>query len=280
MVAEYKKSELKIVNDGELSLFFVGTGSAFSKINFQTNLLIIKGQDHVLVDCGTLCPYALETTYNTRLQTIRNLIVTHPHADHMGGVEELIFTSKYKNNNAKINIIIPNKFKKLLWNQSLRGGCQYSDGGKLSFDDYFTQLKPVKIKKMPFKMMEYNLGLINIKLFRTRHVTTKENSYCKSQYSLGLIIDDKVLYTADSQHNPEQINWICNHFNIETIFHDCDVSGFSRKVHAAYDELKTLPDEIKSKMYLCHYNSSAQKVNPVNDGFAGFAIPGSYYNFK
>ena len=27
--------------------------------------------------------------------------------------------------------------------------------------------------------------------------------------------------------------------NIEVIFHDCDIKGFSRGVHAAYDELVT-----------------------------------------
>ena len=64
-------SKIELTNNGELSLFFIGTGSAFSKINFQTNFLIIKGQEHILVDCGSLCPYALETEYNTRIGEIK-----------------------------------------------------------------------------------------------------------------------------------------------------------------------------------------------------------------
>ena len=46
--------KVEFTNDGRLSLFFVGTGSAFSKEFFQNNLIIVKGNDHILIDCGTL----------------------------------------------------------------------------------------------------------------------------------------------------------------------------------------------------------------------------------
>ena len=41
-------------NDG-LSIFFIGVGSAFSKMHYQTNVLVQKGGEHLLIDCGTLC---------------------------------------------------------------------------------------------------------------------------------------------------------------------------------------------------------------------------------
>ena len=58
---------VRFENDGELEFFFIGTGSAFSKRFFQTNILIIKGKDHLLVDCGTMCPYAFHT-YNSSIE--------------------------------------------------------------------------------------------------------------------------------------------------------------------------------------------------------------------
>ena len=88
-------SNIELTNSGNLSLFFLGTGNAFTKTAFQTNLLIIKGQDHLLVDCGTLCSYAFENMYNGRITDIKNLLLTHPHADHIGGVEELALEGKY-----------------------------------------------------------------------------------------------------------------------------------------------------------------------------------------
>ncbi|MCR4734573.1 MAG: MBL fold metallo-hydrolase [Treponema sp.] len=272
-------SRLELTNAGQLSLFFIGTGSAFSKINFQTNLMLIKGDEHILVDCGSLCPYALETTYNRRVADIKNLILTHPHSDHIGGVEELVLVGRYVADH-KINILVNDEFKQKLWDESLRGGIQYSEEGAMTFDSYFDQYKPVLINKYPFEIYEADFKGFNIKFFRTLHVTTIPGSYENAQFSQGLIIDNKVLFTADTQFNPDQLTWLMQHYKgIEFIFHDCDVSGYSEGVHASYRQLKTLPTEIKAKMYLCHYNSHAQRVSPIEDGFLGFTQPGIYYDF-
>ncbi len=272
-------SAVKLTNEGELALFFIGTGSAFSKINFQTNLIAIKGDQHLLIDCGTMCPFALETTYNTRLSEIRDVLFTHPHADHIGGAEELILKARYVNKE-KVNIIITEEFKKKLWNESLRGGCQYSETGKMTFEDYFRPYYPTRLIKKPFELFEYNHGSMNLKIFRTKHVVTRPNSFKDSQVSYGILFDEKVLFTGDTQYNPAQLEWFLETFpSIEVIIHDCDVMGYSEGVHASYKQLKQLPSEIRKKTMLVHYNSAAQKVSPAEDGFIGFVKPGIYYYF-
>lgn len=272
-------SNIELTNSGNLSLFFLGTGNAFTKTAFQTNLLIIKGQDHLLVDCGTLCSYAFENMYNGRITDIKNLLLTHPHADHIGGVEELALEGKYITKRL-VNLVITDDFKKCLWEESLKGGIQYSEEGVMTFDDYFNQIKPVRIQKKPFEMFETNVGSINIKLFRTRHVTTRKKSLKKSQISYGLIIDDRILFTADTQFNPSQLQFLLDKYKkIEVIFHDCDVMGYSRGVHAAYDELVTLPKEIKEKTFLSHYSEAVSTIDALVDGFAGLAKHWVYYDF-
>ncbi len=272
-------SNIELTNNGNLSLFFLGTGNAFTKTAFQTNLLIIKGQDHLLVDCGTLCSYAFENMYNGRITDIKNLLLTHPHADHIGGVEELALEGKYITKRL-VNLVITDEFKKSLWEESLKGGIQYSEEGVMTFDDYFNQIKPVRIQKKPFEMFETNVGSINIKLFRTRHVTTRKKSLKKSQISYGLIIDDRILFTADTQFNPSQLQFLLDKYKkIEVIFHDCDVMGYSRGVHAAYDELVTLPKEIKEKTFLSHYSEAVSTIDALVDGFAGLAKHWVYYDF-
>ena len=265
---------LELTNDGRLSVLFIGTGSAFSKRYFQTNVLVVKGEDHLLIDCGTLCPYALEKNYGLELKNIDNLLLTHPHADHIGGVEELALVDRYVKKQ-KCNLVITDEFKQLLWNESLKGGLKVNEEGSLTLDDYFVQIKPEQILTEPFEMYEANVGSINVKLFRTKHVTCSDPEVF--QISYGLMIDDRVLYPCDTQFNPQQIDYLVHNFPVKVIFHDCDISGYSEGVHASYAQLKTLPDEIRAMTYLCHYNGRAEEINPQNDGFKKFARPGVWY---
>ena len=278
MTVQQFNSKIELKNSGQLSLFFIGTGSAFTKKAYQTNLIIIKGEDHILIDCGTLCPYALENDYHTKLGEIRNILITHPHADHIGGIEEMALVGRYVENK-KVNIVIPKPLKRKLWNESLRGGLQFSEEGKLRFEDYFNVIYASRILKKPFDMFEKQFGSINIKIFRTRHVTSSQNSLHNSQLSYGILLDNKVLFTADSQFNPNQLNYLLDNYRIEAIFHDCDLLGFSVGVHASYEQLCTLPAEVKGKMYLCHYNDVEQKPDTTKDGFLGYTQAGVYYNF-
>ena len=267
-------SALELTNNGRLSVFFIGTGSAFSKRYFQTNVLVVKGEDHLLVDCGTLCPYALEKNYGLDLKQINNILLTHPHADHIGGVEELALVDRYVKKQ-KGNLVITDEFKKLLWDESLKGGLKVNEEGSLSLDDYFTQIKPELLQTEPFEMYEANIGSINVKLFRTNHVTCDVTG--DYQISYGVLIDDKVLYPCDTQFNPQQIDYLINKYPVKVIFHDCDISGYSEGVHASYAQLKTLPENIKAMTYLCHYNGRAEEMNPEEDGFRKFARPGVWY---
>jgi ribonuclease BN (tRNA processing enzyme) len=80
--------KLKLTNDGRLEVFFVGVGSAFTKRQYQTNLLLVKGNDHLLIDCGTKCTQALYEL-GLPITDVRNFLITHSHADHIGGLEEV-----------------------------------------------------------------------------------------------------------------------------------------------------------------------------------------------
>lgn len=279
MITKPFEKSIELKNNGELSIFFVGCGNAFSKKNLQTNIVIVKGNDHLVVDCGTLFSYAWETIYNSKITDIENILLTHPHADHIGGVEELILTGRYVKKQ-KLNIVITNTFKKLLWKESLCGGVQYSEAGKMSFEDYFNQIKPEHLCKKPYDVYEANVGSINIKLFRSYHVTCKNHSLKNTQYSTGLIIDNRILFTGDTQFKPNQLDWILKNYNIECIFQDCDVAGYSEGVHASYKQLCTLPEDVRNKMLLCHYSVNPDEYDVKAQGFIGFVNSGTYYLFK
>ena len=279
MRIEKTKEKLSLTNNGELSLFFLGTGSAFTKTNFQTNLLVIKGKDHILIDCGSLCSRALKK-YGQTIKNIENFHITHSHADHTGGLEEAAFMNMYGANKT-LSMYITKEYKDILWENTLKGGLsysEYSNGPNLTFDDYF-KLKPLKeIPDSPRPLYEAKCGSINLKFFRTIHVPNKKGSWDKTFNSTGVVIDDKIIFTADTIFDKEMLDWLCERFPAtEAIFHDCQM--FDGGVHASYNQLLTLPAELRKKMFLCHYSDIRKGFTPRRDGFAGFAIPGVYYVF-
>ncbi len=274
------QGNLELKNSGGLSLFFIGTGSAFSKVNFQNNVLFIKGKNHILIDCGTLCPLAI-SQYGVSIAQIDNIFLTHSHADHIGGMEEFAFTAYYSKKKRPL-VVIDDKYKKLLWNESLRGGLGYSKtfaGKTATFDDYFVQLKPQKVKCGRHVYERAVIGGkdgIDLKIYSTDHSNAKDASG-KSFRSKGVVVDDRILFTGDTRFDKKGLDRILGDFDIEWIFHDA--CWFKNEVHANYADLKTLPADLKKKMYLCHCDEKLLGMDIKKDGFAGFAKRGFYYNF-
>jgi hypothetical protein len=176
--------ELKLTNDGQLSLFFVGVGSAFSKRHFQTNLLIVKGQDHVLVDCGTKTPQALYEL-GLPLPEIRNYFLTHSHADHIGGLEEVMLVNRY-GTGSKPHVWITEGYQNSLWDMSLKGGGAFneeSDGKNLSFGDFWAIHRPQWLAGYPRETYGFEVGSIRLKAFRTMHVPGNAESWERAFWS-------------------------------------------------------------------------------------------------
>jgi ribonuclease BN (tRNA processing enzyme) len=274
------RTPLKLSNDGELSLFWLGVGSAFSKLHYQTNLLIIKGDDHVLVDCGTKAPQAL---YELGLQPtdVRTFLITHSHADHIGGLEEIMLLNRYVRRE-KPGIIINPTYQHLLWDLSLRGGAAYNEeraGTDLTFGDLWSIVRPAWLPAYPRETHEATVGSINIKMFRTMHIPDMTGSWQSSFWSCGIIVDNRVMFTSDTRFDTDLINSFTENFDLEYIFHDCQF--FTGGVHAGIDELATLPSSVKERMILTHYGDNwqenEQKVN--EGGFFGLARQWHHYIF-
>ena len=87
-------SNHRLTNEGDSSLFFISAGSAFAKTLNQTNVRIIKGDDHLLIDCGSKCSQALQE-YQIPIADVENYLITHSHADHIGGLEEVQLYGRY-----------------------------------------------------------------------------------------------------------------------------------------------------------------------------------------
>lgn len=277
---EESPGSFKLSNGGELTIFFVGCGSAFSRTMNQTNLLVVKGDQHLLVDCGTKSPQALHDL-GVEPSEIENFLITHTHADHIGGLEEMMMVNRYLTGK-KPNIIINEMFETLLWNQSLRGGSAYSevhDGQPLGFTDFWKVIRPTQLADIGRETWETRLGELDIKMPRTKHFPDNAESWVDSFWSCGVLFDERVLFTSDTRFDADLLIEFDRRFKLEMIFHDCQF--FTGGVHASLDELSTLPAELKSKIVLMHYADNWQQYEEQakEAGFHSFAKQNHSYIF-
>jgi ribonuclease BN (tRNA processing enzyme) len=275
-----RRKVLPLTNSGALSLYPVGCGSAFSRTLSQNNYLIVKGDDHCMVDCGTRTPETLARV-GVPVTRIDNWIITHSHADHVGGLEEVMLMSRYVERR-KPNMIITSEYEHVLWNSSLKGGCESNesrDGVGLQFGDFWTVVRPTWLQGYPRETHHIRIGSIDIKAVRTLHYPEQASDWSQSAFSVGLIIDDRILFSGDTQFDAELLIGYDDLFHFECIFHD--VQFYTGGIHASLDELETLPDSLKSRMILMHYPDAFEehRQQVKRAGFRGFVRQGAFYTF-
>ena len=277
---EKRIKSLALTNEGSLDLTFIGTGSAFSKKFFQNNIIVVKKDTHLLVDCGTRATEAL-ALLGLSVSQIDNYLITHTHADHIGGLEEVMLVNRYQMHR-KTKLIVPERLRKILWPMSLRGGASFNeekDGVNLEFEDFWDPIVPTKVKGGDRELCEVEVGDIGLRLFRTIHIPDSTPDWRSSFPSYGLILDGRVLFTADTRYDPEMVVDLDAEYGFEAIFHDCQL--FTGGVHASLDEIAGLPAAIRAKTHLMHYGDTIDEFEPriAKLGFAGIARQWKTYSF-
>ncbi|MCS7459366.1 MBL fold metallo-hydrolase [Paenibacillus doosanensis] len=225
-----------------LQIQMIGTGSAFSKKYYNNNALITVDGSMLLVDCGATAPQALHKL-NIPLDRIDAILITHIHADHVGGMEEFAFRLKYAYKK-KTRLYVPSAIADSLWNHSLRGGLENLAEGMSGLDDYFDV---VLLDEGEASAVFPNL---QVELIRTEHIPAKP--------SYSLFINDMLFYSADCKFDAELLTRLYEHRGCRYIMHDCQLSS-PGLVHASLDELLTLPPELQRTVHLMHYDDTMEQ---------------------
>lgn len=272
---------LPLANGGDLDLTFIGAGGAFSKKYFQNNLLVVKGDSHLLVDCGNRAPEAM-SLLGLGVGQVSNYLITHTHADHIGGLEEVMLVNRY-GLHRKTVMVVTDKLRTSLWSMSLRGGASFNEereGKYLEFEDFWDTITPKRVRGADRELCEASVGSIGVRLFRTNHIPDSAPDWSLAFPSYGVILDKRVLFTSDTRYDPGMVKALEAEYGFEAIFHDCQL--FTGGVHASLEELARLPKRIRAKIRLMHYGDKVEDFLPrISDlGFAGIAEQWKTYSFR
>lgn len=249
---------------------FLGSGSAFINdgSNFQSNMLLTADSNkNLLIDCGTDIRFALQRQGLSHLD-IDSVYISHLHADHVGGLEWLAFTTHFSNYQGKPELYLCNELLNDLWEHSLKAGLNTIDAQAVDLNFYF-DVHAVK-ENTSFKWEGAEFQLV-----RTHHIEANHNLL--PSFGLFITVDNRKFFvTTDTRFEKKRFN---KYFQeAELIFHDCETTPTKSGVHAHFSELITLDETIKKKMWLYHYNSS-DLPDAKKEGFCGFAKRGQQFNF-
>ncbi len=257
-----------------MKVTFLGVGSAFSRKNGNSNILIESGDVKFLIDCSLACSAALRK-YGLSLQDITHVFITHLHADHITGLEEIAFMMRLVYH-TQITLLSTESLLDRLWTCSLRGGLEHIEltpGEKTpqTLNDFF-EVCPLAPQEWVTICDSPHSGSPHLKflLKRTNHV--------KGMESYGLLVEEspgglekRFFMSGDTKFDPALITDGAQ--NASIIFHDCQLHDSGEHningVHASYRQLQQLDPDIRRRMWLYHYGDEALP-DAVGDGFAGF----------
>ena len=263
-----------------MKIKFLGSGSAWvlADENYHSNILISKEIDgetkNFLYDAGSTISEALNAQ-DMKVQDLDTVYISHLHADHSGGIEDIAFktffqTLPFGTNKKKLygHFDVLNEG----WENAWKGSMEDLSDSLATLDSYFD---------VDYLTENGNIDFYGTKIehIRTSHVVNNK----RSKPSFGLIINGdckRILISGDTKFTPELFEEEFK--NADIIFHDCDFAEYAGGVHAQFHELCTLPKEIKEKMWLYHYALNGKHIweldNLAEDnGFAGVVRRGQVF---
>lgn len=252
-----------------MQLLFLGTGSAFTygEGNYQSNMLLLADNgEKLLIDCGSDIRFSLGAL-GWGAKDISAVYISHLHADHVGGLEWLGFSTYFNPTLAKPTLFIDRDLAQLLWEKSLSGGMDSLDDRIAVLDDYFAVQRIGKER-------EFSWNGAQLQLIPVPHYTAS----LMPALCFGLFItyqEKSYLLTTDTRFVPDVLGAFYQQATL--IFHDCETMPYASGVHAHFTQLQELSTEIKQKTWLYHYNAGA-RPNALAAGFRGYVAPGQIFN--
>lgn len=241
-----------------LTLIPLGVGDAFTELYYTFCLALEADGEILLVDCPhpirkILREGALASGIAISAERISGVVLTHLHADHASGLEGLAYFS-YFALQRKLRLYAHPAVSARLWDGHLAAGMERllpradAPAEVKSLDDYF-DLQPLS------EGMATAIGPFSVECRRTiHHIPTTALRVRAGGRSIGI--------SADTAFDPSLIEWLAA---ADLVVHETNLG-----VHTPYEKLAALPEELRRRMRLVHYQDSfdltASVIEPLRQG--------------
>jgi ribonuclease BN (tRNA processing enzyme) len=228
-----------------LALRFLGVGNAqATDLGSSAAVLEEDGMPLVLIDCGPDTLNRFREAYAGMEPPA--LFITHPHFDHIGGLEGWFYRLITLHRVLPPKLYVPARLLPVLQRRIADYPNMLAEGGS-NFWDVF-QLIPVSERFWHSNLL--------FDVFPVRHH--------EHDTAFGLALKGRFLYTGDTRPIPEVvIRYACRG---ETIFHDCAIEP-SPSHTAVSDIRREYPPEQWQRMVFYHYGSLDERRLIESEGF-------------
>ncbi|MHB8127096.1 MAG: MBL fold metallo-hydrolase [Desulfitobacteriaceae bacterium] len=224
----------------KMTITFVGSGGAFTPAYGNNAALLQFAGTNMLIDCGHSTPARLEKM-GMGVNVIDNIWISHMHADHIGGLEEVAFKNFIERR--RVNLFVGHDIYPDL-EQYLSSTLKYGVAGQLTVADYFNIIQVHK---------EFMICGRTFKIEKTLHLGIMP-AY--------MLIGDTFIFTGDTKI----VDWAARDLTtISFIFHDTKVGKGGSEVHTSLESLFLLPKNISKKIYCMHYSEEIYQENIISE---------------
>jgi ribonuclease BN (tRNA processing enzyme) len=240
-----------------LELLPLGVGDAFSALRYSSSHAVRADGRWLLVDCPhpirkMMREASVRSGVAIDVEGVDVVVLTHLHADHVSGVEDLGFFSHFVLGRRARLAAHPDVARRL-WDGHLAAGMERLGvpGGaptERTFEDYF-ELVPLDDSR------PVRIGAFQIECRRTlHHLPTTALRVRAAGRAVG--------FSADTTYDPTLVAWLAE---ADLVVHE---AGFG--IHTPLERLAELPATTRARMRLAHFpdelDLSASPIEPLEEG--------------
>jgi hydroxyacylglutathione hydrolase len=243
-----------------VKITFLGSGGAFTDFrqNYHNNALVETGAGPVLLDCGFTAAQSMREL-GVHPGSLSAVLFTQLHADH-ASPEQVIWERYYSGPQGfpefkTTRLVAPGELlgpmksalESYIGIYSDPTGTVRSDGA-----DSLVRFEHCR---------EVEIGGVRFSFFRVPHV--HGNNIDKAAFGVRITQGDQsVMWSGDTTFSPDWVRRAADDPSVAHIFHECTFFPYFRgTVHTHWDELLTLPDDVRSKITLMHHTAVPQGVD-------------------